>query len=238
MTEPQQPQGDQPYGQQPYGGPPQQGGQPYGQPYPGPPQQGGQQYGQQPYGQQQYGGQPPAGYQPYGQQPYGQQPYGPPGGGVAVEKPKEVETAFRLWIASVVIGLIGAIVSFTLIPSIIDTTIASTPTTPGLSTEDLRTAIQIGLVVAAVIGLVFVALFLLFTFKMRAGRNWARILLTILGGLSILSSLIGIGGLGQMFAAGPLGILSAVLSIVQLVVIAAAIVFMFRPAAGPYFQRR
>jgi hypothetical protein len=41
-----------------------------------------------------------------------------------------------------------------------------------------------------------------------------------------------------MFSAGPLGILSAVLSIVQLVVIAAAIVFMFRPAAGPYFQRR
>ena len=40
-----------------------------------------------------------------------------------------------------------------------------------------------------------------------------------------------------MISAGPLGIVSVVLSVLQLVVIAASIFFMFRPAAGPYFQQ-
>lgn len=226
MTQPpQQPQGEQPYG------PPPGAQQPYGQQqYPAPPQ-GGQQYGQQ------YGGPPPAGYQPYGQQPYGGQPYGPPGGGVAVEKPQEVETAFRLWIGSVIVGLIGAVLTFLQLPALIDVAIQSTPATPGLSEENLRLGIQVGIIVGAVVGLAFVALYLLFTFKMRAGRNWARIVLTILGGLSIIFTLFSLGTIGQQFASGALGAVTGVLTILQLLLEIAAIYFMFRPAANQYFQQ-
>ena len=39
-----------------------------------------------------------------------------------------------------------------------------------------------------VIALVFVAVYLLFAFKMYAGRNWARIVLTVFGALTLLSA--------------------------------------------------
>ncbi len=114
--------------------------------------------------------------------------------------PKEVETAFRLWIANVVLGIIGAVMSFALS--------------------------ALGVVIA----LIFAALYLLFAFKMRQGRNWARITLTVLGGIGVL-----MGVLGLLFSTGALGVLGLLLSIVQLVLIVAAIYFMFRPAANAYF---
>lgn len=234
MTEPQQPQGDQPWGgQQPHGGPQQPGGQPYGQQYPGPPQ-GGQ---QQPYGQQ-YGGPPPPGYQPYGQQqPYGGQPYGPPGGGVAVEKPKEVETAFRLLIAFIVLGVIGTVLSFVLASTTVGAAIGTTELPPGVSSSDI-TGIATGVVIG--IGVLFLVLYglgLLFTFKMRQGRNWARIVLTIVSAIYVLFWLISLGGIGQMVSAGIVGLVSVVLGVVQLLLIVGALYFMFRPAANQYFQQ-
>lgn len=200
------------------------------QPPPGP----GQPYGPSPYGP------PPGGGQPYGSPYPGQQP--PPGYQVRgpaapVEKPKEVETAFRLGILSVVISIVGIALSFAVSGPAIDAAIAANPLPPGFTEQQFRQVALIGSIVFAVVLLILIGLYLLFLFKMRAGRNWARILITILGLLWIAFGLYGLAGIGQVLAAGPLGVISAVLSVVQLVVIAASIFFMFRPAAGPYFQQ-
>lgn len=128
----QQPYGQQQpgYGQQPYGQPPQQGfgqqgygQQPYGQPgYGQQPQQG---FGQQQYGQPGYGQQPPQ--QGFGQQGYGQQPYGQPPGGFAQQSGLGAPPAFGgqggnlamvpmiAAVAVAVFGLIGAILSLTIL---------------------------------------------------------------------------------------------------------------------------
>ncbi len=86
-----------------------------------------------------------------------------------------------------------------------------------------------GLVVALVIGLILLALEIFFMFKMRAGRNWARIVLTVLGVLSILS---GLYGLTQGFTVG------AIFGVISLLVVIAAIVFMYKPADRAYFSTK
>ncbi|MDQ3887276.1 MAG: hypothetical protein M3308_09805, partial [Actinomycetota bacterium] len=80
-----------------------------------------------------------------------------------------------------------------------------------------------------VFGLFLVALTLLFIFKMRAGRNWARIVLTVLGALSVLSALF---RLGQ-----PQPAWSLVTSVLSMLLVVGAIVMMYAKAANPWFRR-
>jgi hypothetical protein len=200
------------------------------QPPPGP----GQPYGPSPYGP------PPGGGQPYGSPYPGQQPppgFTPRGPAAPVEKPKDVETAFRLGLLAVVIGIIGIALSFAVSGPSIDAALAANPLPPGFTEQQLRQAATIGLAVGAALLLIVVALYLLFLFKMRAGRSWARIMATIFSAIWIAFGLFGLAGIGEVLAAGPLGVVSAVLSVLLLVVLIAAVFFMFRPAAGPYFQQ-
>lgn len=53
---------------------------------------------------------------------------------------------------------------------------ADSVNTSGISAQSLINATRIAVIV---VGVVFVALYLLFAFKMRAGRNWARIVLKV-----------------------------------------------------------
>lgn len=68
-------------------------------------------------------------------------------------------------------------------------------------------------------------LWIFFGVKMRAGRNWARIVLTVFAAISIVANLVAA-------VTGPTPILSAL----GVVATAAVIVLMYRPAANPYFR--
>lgn len=237
------------YGQDPNQGPGQYPGQ-----YPG--QQGpGQQYGQSPYSGQP-GGYPPPG-QPYGNQPQGGYPYGgqpaqpaygsggsasggypAPGAGGGGKAPKEVETSFKLWLAAIAVSLIGSIIAFLSLDAITDAALGQSGLDPAALTPDVTAAARVGAIIGAVIGLLILALQVAVVFQMRKGRNWARILLAVLGGLSVLFGLLGLFSAGTTLSIGALGLLSLLLSIVQMALIVAAILFMFRGAANPYFGAR
>ena len=58
----------------------------------------------------------------------------------------------------------------------------------GTSAATVRSLVSTVKVVTVVIGVISLALYLFFAIKMRAGRNWARIVLTVLSALSLLSS--------------------------------------------------
>ncbi|MBA2309402.1 MAG: hypothetical protein H0W01_08935 [Pseudonocardiales bacterium] len=143
--------------------------------------------------------------------------------------PKEVETAFRLLMANVVIGIIGSILSFATIPSLVDERIRTS------DLPNVEAAVRTGIIIGVVIGLVILALYIFFAFQMRGGKNWARITLTVLGALSVVFTLIGIGTYSSLIATGLFGVLSVVISLIQLGLVIAAIYFMFRPAANAYF---
>ena len=248
----QQPYGGDAPGQQPYGQPYGEGspGQQYGQ---GAGQQYGQGgYGQQPYGDgapgQQYGGGP--GQQSYGQGPPGQQPYaGGPGGGSeaygnapaynpygspgfgtppgtrpTMPAPKEVIRATQLMIASVVIGVLGAIITFASGDAIKDSIRQGDPT---LTQDQVNSAYSLIVGTAVVFGLVFAVLYLLLAWQVRKGKNWARIVTWVLAGLGVLGGLLGLFGDGTG--------LEKALNVVQLLIAIGIIVLLTRRPANEYF---
>ncbi|MQA08295.1 MAG: hypothetical protein GEU98_07025 [Pseudonocardiaceae bacterium] len=196
---------------------PQGPGQPYGQQYPSaPPPQHGQQYGQQPYG----GQQPYQGQQPYGQQqPPGHLPPPPQLSQQELEKPprpNSVNMSFMFWLIAAGVGIISGILNFALTDS--------SQLSQGASTG------------AALFSFALAAAWIATVFAMRAGQNWARILLTILGGIAALLGLVGLAALGALFAMGGLGSVAAIVTIVQPIAIILGIVYMYIGGANYYFK--
>lgn len=142
-------------------------------------------------------------------------------------RPKEVEISFGLWVATLVIGVIGAALSYSQMRQIqaqmINQMVAQNPPMDQSMIE--RTATT-ALVVGTVLWLLVMAAMFLFVFLMRAGRNWARIVLAVLGGLYVIFSLIGVAVAGS------------VAGLLQLLLLVGAIVTMFLPAANAWFAPR
>jgi uncharacterized phage infection (PIP) family protein YhgE len=164
--------------------------------------------------------------------------WGPPAGVPAPPEPREVTISFWLWVASIVVGVVGAIAAFSMLSGITEQVVAATGG-GGRNSGAVTTAITAALVVGAVFGVVLIALELLFTIFMRRGRNWARIVLTIVGGLGVLSAVAGLAT-GSTTRIDTQVIetrspLTTVLSLVQAVLIVVAIVMFFRKPANDYF---
>ncbi|WP_344685872.1 hypothetical protein [Saccharopolyspora taberi] len=165
-------------------------------------QQGG--YQQYPQGGQQFG--TPSGGFPASNQPQGYgNPYaapqvpahelaGPPAA------PQTVNTAF--WIAMVMplLTTVLTVVMFLVLNSSINDLInTSLPQDEELGPEfnDSMRSFATGFIMAIFIGTAILyailsALWILFGFKMRAGRNWARVTLTVFAGIWLLSSISGL----------------------------------------------
>jgi hypothetical protein len=234
--------GQQPgqYGQQQYGQPGQYGQQQYGPPG---------QYGQQPQGGY---GQPPV-YNPYaqqGQSPYGQpgqygqpqqyNPYGQPGqyggtpfGGAAglgpedttpVRRPGIMVLALVLLILSSLpfllsgAGLLALPLESGAIPPEVEQQLQQAGFTPEMAISALR--------VVAVIILVLALLYVLFAVLAFLGRNWARIVLTI---MTVGFTLMLLAGTFTG-AAGDTGSLVVLLVIVALSVGGTVIMFLPEPS--------
>jgi hypothetical protein len=104
-----------------------------------------------------------------------------------MERPTTVRAGIGALVASLVLGLISSIVSFADIDTLIAQTLATT-NDPAV-TEDV---IRSGIVIGAVVALIFVGLEILFLWFAWKGHNWARIVLWVLGGLSVLFGLAGL----------------------------------------------
>ena len=149
-------------------------------------------------------------------------------GTTAPAPPQEVEVAAKLWFASIVIGLVAGVLTLLLTDrDVLAQEILNADAS--ITASQARSAVTIGLVVALVVSLAILALEVFFVSKMRAGKGWARTVLTVLGVLSVLSSLFGLG------AGLTLGGLANLLS---LVLVAAAVVLMYRSASNAYFAPR
>jgi hypothetical protein len=128
--------------------------------------------------------------------------------------------------ASYIIWLIGAIVS--LIGSVFGIFVGIIALTAGAALGGIAGA-AVGSVVLifAIVVLVIAIIELIIVNKMRDGRNWARVVLTVLGILSL------VGSITPWFTYGWNS--SSAWSLVQVVVLIVAIVLMFVPAANAYF---
>ena len=236
-----QPAGEQPGGQQPrygqnapqYGQNAPQYGQnapQYGSQPPAPPQYGqnAPQYGQNApqYGQNApaapgYGQQQPYGQPPYGQSPYGQYPSEQPQPAAGAGIPQLVNISFWMLIAAAVIFVISLLTGLTQLDDpafrqAFDQQVKAS--NAGITYDDIKGVIAGTLVVFAIIG---AGLYLLVAFFVRKGKNWARILGTVLAALSVLG----------LFGVPSFATVGTVLGI-------AAIVLLYLPAAAPYFRKQ
>ena len=204
--------------QYPQGGYPPQSPPPYGYPQ----QQYGQQYGQPPYPPQQYG-------QPYGQQPYGRPPYGAPSSVDRDARPMTVTVA--AWITWVLSGLTLAfflLVTFALVAAqdqlgpLIDDALRQVEGDAAMGQYDFtRDDVVAAMWIMVVIAMFWaVAAIVLAWFAYRRA-NWARILLVVSAGFTLLLSL-------PTFPAGLLQTLGA----------ATVVILLFTGGANQWFARR
>ncbi|SFW85318.1 hypothetical protein [Amycolatopsis australiensis] len=129
---------------------------------------------------------------------------------VAAERPSTVEGAFWAFIASTVLGLVGGVLIFASRDAIAAALRDSTRRSGGTLTDaQIDQAVNITMIVALVIAVIIAALYLLFAFKLRAGRNWARIVLTVITALQLISLLA-----GQSTVLGYVSVAAAVVGVI------------------------
>lgn len=145
-------------------------------------------------------------------------------------RPRIVEISFWIWIINLALGGIAILVALTQIDRLrveaINSAVASDPTLDRSMIESVATGV---LIATVVVGLLCVAVGFVLVFLMRGGRNWARIVLAVLGGLIVLFGLFGLTN-----ATGP----ALAISVVQLLLLVTAIATMFGRAANAWFRPR
>ena len=148
--------------------------------------------------------------------------------------PAAVETSYRLWLATLAAGVLSGFAAF----FVLDELVAASggEPLPELPPGEAWTATLLTGVFALLVTAAFVALALLVVNRMRAGRRWARLVLTVLGGLTVVYGLFGLGDTLALFGAGLAGALFALLSVLQLALLIGAIFFMYHRDAAAYFS--
>ncbi|WP_028047267.1 hypothetical protein [Cellulomonas sp. URHE0023] len=143
-----------------------------------------------------------------------------------VERPSSVTRAVQLMYAGAALSLIGIVVAWATKNQLRDTLAESSPS---LTPADVDTAVTIALVSATVVGLIAVGLWLWMAAANGAGKSWARIVATVLGGLGVVSTLFSLRS-----ATGT----SIALNLLSLVLAVAILVLLWLPASSAYFRAR
>jgi hypothetical protein len=166
--------------------------------------------------QQGWQGQPPYGYAAAPSAPGHHLPQEAP------PRPDAVRFGTGAFVAELLLGLVGAVATFGVMESIVNAELARSGV--AVSEDSVRTLLVLG----AAFGLLFAALQALFIFFAWKGHNWARIVLFVLGALTI------IGGLSSL-AQPSTGFLTA-LSVFQMLLAIVGIVLLTRPPASEWYR--
>jgi cellobiose-specific phosphotransferase system component IIC len=146
-----------------------------------------------------------------------------------IPRPKAVDNAFRASLASTAIASVSTVVTVLFDQAWLDQFARQMLKDSGrpVTDADLATGMAVARVSLGLGVLLFAALFVLFALKMRQGRGWARILLTmfaVLGAVNFLSAVASTGAA-----------LSLMWSLADVAFSITAVVYMFRPESAAYF---
>jgi hypothetical protein len=144
-----------------------------------------------------------------------------------VEQPSSIRNAVRLMYVGAVLSVLGGLSIFLQVDAIRDQIEEDDPSLTG---DEVDTAVAIFVVTFVVISLISIGLWLWMAYANGRGQSWARVVATVLGGLSIVSALVGIAT-----GSGGVGIVFSILS----VVLAAVILFLlYRPESSRFYEAR
>ena len=143
------------------------------------------------------------------------------------ERPSSVENAVRLMFGVAALSLISTIVAFA---TKSDLKKRIEQANPDVSSSRLDSLLNTAFTIGLLIGVVFLVLYILLAFQVRAGKNWARIVTWVFAGLGVLGTLSVLSGtetpLSRVFS-----LISGVLDIVIIVLLA-------QGSSGRYFKPR
>jgi hypothetical protein len=157
-------------------------------------------------------------YQPYpsgGQEPMQQQP----------PAPSSVLTAVKLMYAGAALSAIGIVLELVSIGSVKS---AIKKANPKLTTTQIHSAEIVGVAIVVIIGLIGVGLWIWMAWANGRGKNWARIVASVLFGLSTIDVLLSV--------ARPHATIGLLLTILVWLVGLGAILFLWRKDSSAYFQ--
>ncbi|SDC17493.1 hypothetical protein SAMN05660690_0806 [Geodermatophilus telluris] len=171
------------------------------------------------------------GWQPPPQQGYGYAPApsapGPQLPPEAPERPTTVRVGIGAFLAAFILGLVASVVQLSDVDGLVAQ--ASAAVDDPSVTEDV---VRAGIVLGAVIGLLLTALQALFIWLAWKGRNWARLVLLVLGGLSVLLGLSARSGTGGGIAGS--GFLDSLSVFSLLITLVGVVALALRPSSDWY----
>jgi hypothetical protein len=129
---------------------------------------------------------PPQQYPGYGPAPSAPAGFGGP---TPLERPVTVRAGLGAFIATLILGLVSSIVVFTQFDTMVRAALAAQGVSGDLGIDE-DSFIRTALIAGAVIGVIFAALEAMFIWFAWNGRNWARIVLWVLGGLGVVSGIV------------------------------------------------
>jgi len=152
----------------------------------------------------------------------------PPGGGQP-RRPVDVTKAFALWLASVAVSLAGQLIAYPVASGMVRDAVrrGAESSGPRADPAQLETITRVGLGLGVAFLVLFAGVWVLIGFKMRAGRGWARTVITVVTVLGVISMLMSAAGFSS---------LAAILSLVENLLAIAVVVYMFRPESSAYFS--
>jgi hypothetical protein len=142
------------------------------------------------------------------------------------EQPPPIRTAVRLMYVGAALSVLGVLLALGTRDEMRDQIIEDRPE---LSQSELDTAVNVGTALIVVGGLIGVGLWLWMAYANGQGRSWARIVATVLGGLNVLFTLLGLPSATAV---------SVVFSLVGLVLAAAILILLWRPESSRFYEAR
>jgi hypothetical protein len=147
-----------------------------------------------------------------------------------VDRPVTVRAGIGAFMASLILGVIAAIVTFSDLDTLIDRALAEAQVQGSAAlTHDAARAV---ILVSAVIGLIFVGLEAMFLWFAWNGRNWARIVLWVIGGFGIISGLFAVMG-----GTSTSGFLDT-LSVIQFLLVLAGVILLALAPSNEWYRYR
>jgi len=145
-----------------------------------------------------------------------------------------VTKAFALWLASVAVSLVGQLIAYPAASGMVREAVQRGAESSGspIAPAELETITRIGLALGVVFIVLLAAVWVLVGFKMRAGRNWARILITVVTVLGVISMLTAANGFSSLAA-----IVSLVQNLLAIAVVVYMYLYMYRSESSAYFSK-
>lgn len=159
----------------------------------------------------------------------------------APEVPRVLGLAWWLWISATVVGFVRAVVQLMDRGMLISQVSRAAPE---LSQSEVDAAVNGGIMLTLLVSLGLAAVYVLLANRLLQGRNWARMVVSLVAAFGVLGTVLAMFGMATLGSSVTvqgttvqLGFLDVVFSLVVAALDAAALALTWHPDSNRYFQR-